>query len=62
MENSPSVNPLVVSEFLVVKIKGKKHEAIMVNLTNLLPEIWDWDNLIIKKEWNNEVKGLITKC
>jgi len=34
----------------------------MVNLTNLLPEIWDWDNLIKKKEWNNEVKGLITKC
>ena len=45
-----------------MKIKGKKYEAIKINLTNLLPEIWDWDNSIQKKEWNNEDKGLITKC
>jgi len=44
------------------KIKGKKHEAIMVNLTNLLPEIWDRDNWIKKKREKQWVKGLITKC
>ena len=32
----------------------------MVNLTNLLPEIWDHDNSTKKK--NNEAKSLITKC
>ena len=34
----------------IKKIKGKKHEAIMVNLTNLLPEIWDRDNSIKKRK------------
>jgi len=34
----------------------------MVNLTNLLPEIWDHDNSTKRKEQNNEAKGLITKC
>jgi len=33
----------------------------MVNLTNLLPTIWDHDNSTKKKTQKNEVKGLITK-
>jgi hypothetical protein len=34
----------------------------MINLTNLLPEIWDHDNSTKKKKKKNEAKSLITKC
>jgi hypothetical protein len=39
----------------------EKKMVTMVNLTNLLPEIWDHDNSTKKKK-NNEAKSLITKC
>jgi hypothetical protein len=28
---------------------GQKSESTIVNLTNLLPEIWDWDNITERK-------------
>jgi len=36
------------------KHKGKKSESTMVNSTNLLSEIWDWDNSKKKNGTNNE--------
>ena len=43
------------------KTEGKKSKATIVNLTNLLPGIWEHDNLIKKSAKNSEAKGLITK-
>jgi hypothetical protein len=43
----------------IKKTKKKKIKTIMVNLTNLLPEIWDRDNSIKKKSaTNNQVNKL----
>jgi hypothetical protein len=50
-----------LKKYKVIKKQRKKSKAIMVNLTNLLPAIWDHDNSIKKKHKKNEVKGLITK-
>jgi len=48
---------------IVKKIKEKKSETTMVNLTNLLFEILDCDNSKKKKvQKKNEAKDLITKC
>jgi hypothetical protein len=33
----------------------------MINLTNLLPEIWNWDNSRKKNGTNDEANGLINK-
>jgi len=45
----------------IKKIEKKKSKAIMVNLTNLLPRIFDRDNSTKKNATNKEAMSLVTK-
>jgi len=45
----------------IKKIEKTKSKAIMVNLTNLLPRIFDRDNSTKKNATNKEAMSLVTK-